>query len=201
MVYGLICLSAISTVYPPGYVATTAAFSFAAGAAVGAAWGYAWGNANWHGGYHDIDVNKNININNTIDRSRNQNQHQGKGQINQSGKGTWQHDASHRGGVAYRRSGELHRSITGEHLPMLQSPARLTEARPARVHHQQSPGRQTGSDESWRTAECFRRCGQRRRCEEGELTAGRQAATAWHLHSLCREAGILVVSAVQAWTR
>src|SRR4030095_16091502 len=28
--------------YPPGYVATTAAFSFMAGAAVGAAWGYAW---------------------------------------------------------------------------------------------------------------------------------------------------------------
>jgi hypothetical protein len=92
-------------VYPPGYVATTAAFSFAAGAAVGAAWGYAWGNANWHGGDVDIDVNKNININNTIDRSKYQNQHQGKGQINQSGKGTWQHDASHRGGVAYRDQG------------------------------------------------------------------------------------------------
>jgi len=32
----------------------------------------------------------------------------------------------------------------------------------------------------------------------GRVTAGRQAATAWHLRSLCREAGILVVSAVQA---
>jgi hypothetical protein len=31
--------------YPPGYVATTAAFSFAAGVALGAAWGYAWGDA------------------------------------------------------------------------------------------------------------------------------------------------------------
>jgi len=92
-------------VYPPGYVATTAAFSFAAGAAVGAAWGYAWGNANWHGGDVNIDVNKNININNTIDRSKYHNQYQGKGQVNQSGKGTWQHDASHRGGVAYRDQG------------------------------------------------------------------------------------------------
>ena len=31
--------------YPPGYVATTAAFSFAAGVALSAAWGYAWGDA------------------------------------------------------------------------------------------------------------------------------------------------------------
>src|SRR5262249_58661022 len=40
--------------YPPGYVATTAAFSFAAGVALGAAWGYAWGGCNWRGG--DVGV-------------------------------------------------------------------------------------------------------------------------------------------------
>jgi hypothetical protein len=54
--------------YPPGYVATTAAFSFMAGAAVGAAWGYAWGNNNWNSGNVDVDVNRNTNINNNINR-------------------------------------------------------------------------------------------------------------------------------------
>jgi hypothetical protein len=85
-------------VYPPGYVATTAAFSFAAGAAVGAAWGYAWGHSDWHGGNVDIDVNRNTNINNNIDRSKYQKNVTG----GQGGQGKWQHDASHRGGVAYR---------------------------------------------------------------------------------------------------
>jgi hypothetical protein len=89
-------------VYPPGYVATTAAFSFMAGAAVGAAWGYAWGNANWRGGDVNINVNQNVNINNSINREKYQQQYQGKGQ---AGQGQWQHDASHRGGVAYRDQG------------------------------------------------------------------------------------------------
>ena len=89
-------------VYPPGYVATTAAFSFAAGAAVGAAWGYAWGHSDWHGGDVDIDVNRNTNINQNINREKYKQQYQGKGQ---GGQGKWQHDASHRGGVAYRDQG------------------------------------------------------------------------------------------------
>ena len=54
--------------YPPGYVATTAAVSFAAGAAVGAAWGYAWGNTNWSGGSVNINNSQNVNINNNINR-------------------------------------------------------------------------------------------------------------------------------------
>jgi uncharacterized membrane protein YgcG len=86
-------------VYPPGYVATTAAFSFMAGAAVGAAWGYAWGHSNWHGGDVDIDVNRNTNINTNINRQKYASQYQGQGK---AGQGQWQHDASHRGGVAYR---------------------------------------------------------------------------------------------------
>jgi len=89
-------------VYPPGYVATTAAFSFLAGAAVGAAWGYAWGNANWRGGNVNINVNQNTNINNSINRGKYQQQYQGKGQ---GGQNQWRHDASHRGGVAYRDQG------------------------------------------------------------------------------------------------
>jgi hypothetical protein len=87
-------------VYPPGYVATSAAFGFVAGAAVGAAWGYAWGNANWHGGDVNVNVNKNANVNNNINRQKYQQQYQAKG--GQAGQGKWQHDASHRGGVAYK---------------------------------------------------------------------------------------------------
>jgi hypothetical protein len=86
-------------VYPPGYVATTAAVSFAAGAAVGAAWGYAWGNTNWHGGSTNVNVYQNNSINNNINRNNYANKYQGSGQ---AGQGQWQHDASHRGGVAYR---------------------------------------------------------------------------------------------------
>ncbi|HEY3275013.1 MAG TPA: DUF3300 domain-containing protein [Syntrophorhabdaceae bacterium] len=86
-------------VYPPGYVATTAAFSFMAGAAVGAAWGYAWGNANWHGGDVNVNVNQNSSLNNNINRSKYASQYQGKGQ---AGQGQWKHDAGHRKGVAYR---------------------------------------------------------------------------------------------------
>ncbi len=84
--------------YPPGYAAGAAAFGFASGVAVGAAWGYAWGHSDWHGGDVDIDVNRNANINRDIDRSK----YEGKGKLDQSGKGSWQHDAGHRQGVAYR---------------------------------------------------------------------------------------------------
>ncbi len=88
--------------YPPGYAAGAAAFGFAAGVAVGAAWGYAWGHCDWHGGNVDIDINRNINYNHNLDRSKYQQQYQNKGQIDKSGKGTWQHDSAHRQGVAYR---------------------------------------------------------------------------------------------------
>lgn len=87
--------------YPPAYYyppPSTAFWSFAAGVAVGAAWGYAWGNCNWgHGGYYGVNynVNKNININNNINRGAYASHYQG-------GKGNWQHNPSHRGGVAYR---------------------------------------------------------------------------------------------------
>jgi hypothetical protein len=92
--------------YPPGYVATTAAFSFAAGVAVGAAWGYAWGNCNWGHNDIDVDINRNVNINQNIDRSKYQQQYQAKGQTTgQGGAGTWQHDPDHRKGVSYRDQG------------------------------------------------------------------------------------------------
>ena len=55
--------------YPPGYVATTAAFSFAAGVAMGAAWGYAWGSPNWSSGNVKYNYNQNVTINNNINRN------------------------------------------------------------------------------------------------------------------------------------
>jgi len=85
--------------YPPGYVATTAAFSFAAGVAVGAAWGYAWSNCNWNHGDVNINVNQNNSINNNINRDKYA-QRPGQG-----GSGTWQHDPDHRKGVSYRDQG------------------------------------------------------------------------------------------------
>jgi uncharacterized membrane protein YgcG len=86
--------------YPPGY----AAGAFVAGVAIGAAWGYAWGNCNWHGGDVDIDVNRNANINRNINRDQYRRDMQARGQ-GQGGRGKWQHDASHRKGVAYRDQG------------------------------------------------------------------------------------------------
>ena len=86
--------------YPPGYVATAAVFTFAAGVALGAAWGYAWGGCNWGRGDVDIDINRNTNINNThINREKYKQEFQARGQ---GDRGAWKHDASHRKGVSYR---------------------------------------------------------------------------------------------------
>jgi hypothetical protein len=87
--------------YPPGYVAGRAV-AFGAGVAVGAAWGYAWGHSDWHGGDVDIDVNRNTTINSNINRSQYQAQLQARNTNMQNGRGTFQHDATHRQGVAYR---------------------------------------------------------------------------------------------------
>src|SRR5688572_19197414 len=71
--------------YPGGYVA--AGFAFGVGVAtVGAIFGgCAWGRS-------EVDINVNRAVN--IDRNFNQ--------TNVGTRGNWQHDASHRGGVAYR---------------------------------------------------------------------------------------------------
>ncbi len=68
--------------YPPGYVAGTAFFSFAAGAIVG---GALWGNCNWGAG----NVNVNVNRYNNFNRSNISN-------------GSWSHNAARRGAVPYR---------------------------------------------------------------------------------------------------
>jgi Spy/CpxP family protein refolding chaperone len=90
--------------YPPGYVASSA-MMFGAGMAMGAAWGYAWGNSNWNGGEVDIDVDRNTNINTNINRDQAKQKMQERGQGNQRGQGTWQHNPEHRKGVSYRDQG------------------------------------------------------------------------------------------------
>jgi hypothetical protein len=92
--------------YPPYYVypAPYAGAAFFTGVAVGVAWGYAWGHCNWHGGDVNINVNRNTNVNPNIDRGKYAQQQKGRGNLDSSGQGKWQHDASHRQGVAYRDS-------------------------------------------------------------------------------------------------
>jgi hypothetical protein len=94
---------------PPGPPPGHAPVSYAAGVPKGSSWGYAWGHSDWQKGNVDIDVNRNANVNGNIDRTKYSQQYQNKGQVNASGKGTWQHDPGHRQGVAYRDSATAQR--------------------------------------------------------------------------------------------
>ena len=89
---------------PPGYAAGAALVGFGVGVAVGAAWGHAWGHCNWHGGDVDIDVNRNVNFNQNINRNSYNTRYNNVNNVNRSTTGarSFQHDASHRKGVAYR---------------------------------------------------------------------------------------------------
>lgn len=87
--------------YPPGYVAT-AGIAFGTGFACGAAWGYAWGHCNWGNNNIDIDCNRNFNLNSRINRGNYVSHYQRNNVGFQNGRGSWRHDAAHRGGVAYR---------------------------------------------------------------------------------------------------
>jgi hypothetical protein len=83
--------------YPPPYGYGAMAFT------VGVVWGAAiWGNCNWGWGGSDVDIDinrqNNFNRNTNIDGGRNQVNPNNRG----GGKQSWQHDASHRGGVNYR---------------------------------------------------------------------------------------------------
>jgi hypothetical protein len=103
--------------YPPGYAVGGAMLSFG----LGVAWGYAWGSCNWGGSDVDIDINRNTNINTKIDRSKYQNQiNQRKGNL-QNGKGSWQHDPSHRQGVSYRDQGTANKFGQGSQSPSAKS--------------------------------------------------------------------------------
>ena len=82
--------------YPPPYGYGAVAFS------VGVVWGAAiWGGCNWGWGGSDVD----IDINRQNNFNRNTNIDGGRNQVNPNragGKQSWNHDASHRGGVNYR---------------------------------------------------------------------------------------------------
>jgi hypothetical protein len=102
---------------PPAY----GVFAFGTGIAVGLAWGYAWGGFNWSNRSVNVNVWRNTTINNTyINRNTYQKNYQNKGMVGQNGQGTWQHDASHRKGVAYRDTATAQRYG--------QSPARVSQA-------------------------------------------------------------------------
>jgi hypothetical protein len=82
--------------YPPTYWPPYPAYYPGAALATGLAWGVGlaaagaiFGNCNWGGGDVNINVNKAANIDRNFDRTKVQG-------------GKWQHDASHRQGVAYR---------------------------------------------------------------------------------------------------
>ena len=83
--------------YPPPYGYGAMAFT------VGVVWGAAiWGGCNWGWGGSDVDIDinrqNNFNRNTSIDGGRNQVNPNNRA----GGKQSWQHDASHRGGVNYR---------------------------------------------------------------------------------------------------
>ncbi len=86
--------------YPPMYYPPPYGYGFMA-FTVGVAWGAAiWGGCNWGWGGSDVDIDinrqNNFNRNTNIDGGRNQVSNRA------GGKQSWQHDASHRGGVNYR---------------------------------------------------------------------------------------------------
>ena len=76
--------------YPPGYVVTRVVFAFPFFCVVGPSWHFAWGHWDWPHHRVYVNVNRTININHTYISHTD---------IRTT---TWQHDVSHRRGVAYR---------------------------------------------------------------------------------------------------
>jgi len=101
--------------YPPGYVASTAFFTFATGVALGAAWGYAWGGCNWRSHKVTHNYTQNININRNINRDRYITN------LPAGGRGDWQHRPEHRRGVAYRDQGTAQRYNRGANKQAVQA--------------------------------------------------------------------------------
>jgi hypothetical protein len=92
VVYGGWAYPAYPYYYWPPYPAYYPGWAFGSGLAWGlgfAAAGAIFGNANWGGGDINIDIDRGAHIDHRFDRNKAQG-------------GRWQHDASHRKGVAYR---------------------------------------------------------------------------------------------------
>ncbi|HKB37658.1 MAG TPA: DUF3300 domain-containing protein, partial [Gemmataceae bacterium] len=88
--------------YPPGYVAGTAMFSFAAGVAVG---GALWGDCDWHG--NDVNIN-NQNYNNYTKNVNKTNVAQQRTE-RQANRQNFQHNPENRRGTQYRDQGTQQR--------------------------------------------------------------------------------------------
>ena len=88
------------SMYPPGYVYAPG-LAFATGVVVGAA---IWGNANWGGNNVNINVNQYNNFNKTNIQNKN-----------------FQHNAEHRGGVAYKDKGVANQYNRGASAQSAQS--------------------------------------------------------------------------------
>jgi len=87
--------------YPPGY-APGAGYGFAVGISIGLAWGYAWGHCDWHHDDIDIDIDRNVERNRNINRENYKNKMATRDASGaRTGKGSFQHDPTHRQGVAY----------------------------------------------------------------------------------------------------
>jgi len=97
VVYGVWAYPAYPPPPPPGYMAATAAFSFAAGVAVGAAWS---GHGGWGCGWGSNEVNINVSKQNNFTKNNyNNSQKYQKTQTAQNQN--WQHNPEHRKGAQY----------------------------------------------------------------------------------------------------
>jgi hypothetical protein len=100
--------------YPPyyWYPPRPTPYGFGVGVAVGFAWGYAWGHCNWGHCDVDVDIDRNVNRNNNINRDQYRQRMQKSGVS--GGKGTWQHNPTHRRGVSYKDPGTAQRFNRGK---------------------------------------------------------------------------------------
>jgi len=67
----------------------------------GPAWGYAWVGIDWSNRSVNLDTARNSNLNQNINRNFYTKNYQKTAQVDQSGKGTWQHNPADRMGVPY----------------------------------------------------------------------------------------------------
>ncbi|MGZ8483483.1 MAG: DUF3300 domain-containing protein [Candidatus Binatia bacterium] len=160
--------------YPPGYVATTAAFSFAAGVAVGAAWGYAWGSPNYNSGSVNINNSQNVNINNNINRTNIQN-------VPASGQGQWQRSASNQMSTSQQvQARQTYRGYTGSALTpneqqQAQQAAQGAQQQQATQQAQQQQNRQQATQQAQQQQAGQQAQQQQNRQQAQQQQAGQQA--------------------------
>jgi hypothetical protein len=100
--------------YPPyyWYPPTPTPYYYGAGIAIGFAWGYAWGHCDWDDCDVDVDIDRNVDRNRNINRDQYRDRMQKSGV--QGGRGTWQHNPTHRRGVSYRDQATAQRYNKGK---------------------------------------------------------------------------------------